>query len=120
MANAALPGQRGFGGKGGRKPGTPNKLTLEVRAAFSSFYGKVSERELLALWRRAKKKDPVKALQLFVTLCEYFVPKLSRIENTGKDGGPQVVEVRTYPVAPPEPRLTNDAAVLREREADEE
>ncbi len=72
---------------GGRKKGTPNKATQDVREAIAVFAeGNVSR---LQEWLdRIAEDDPVKAADLYVKLLEYHVPKLSRAELTGKGGGP--------------------------------
>jgi hypothetical protein len=82
-------GVKGFvkGGpkRGGRKPGTPNKDVADVRATIKL----VAERKVLELetWlNRVAKKDPDKAMSLYLNMLEYHVPKLQRTEVTGLDG----------------------------------
>ena len=120
MANSGIPGKRGLGGCGaGRAKGTGNKIDAAKKAMLLGLVNGITESELRKLWKAASKRDALGALKMYVAACEYALPKLARIEHTGAEGGPQIVEVRCYG-SPPEPRLTNDAAVLRERAADEE
>lgn len=72
---------------GGRRPGSPNKATREVREVFRAVFEKLApnaEGWILA----AGKEDPAKGADLLLRLAEYHVPKLGRLEHTGKDGGP--------------------------------
>lgn len=70
---------------GGRKRGTPNKSTADVRAAVALLaQNKVAEVER---WlAKGAKSDPLGAVRAFVQLLEYHIPKLSRTElSTGSD-----------------------------------
>lgn len=70
---------------GGRKKGTPNKSTQDVREAIAVFAkGNVSR--LQGWLDEIAEEDPGKAADLFLKLLEYHVPKLSRAEMTGADG----------------------------------
>ena len=75
---------------GGRKKGTPNKSTADVRAAIAQIaqnnVGKVQQ------WLEAIE-DPAKRVGLFLDLCEYHIPKLSRAELAGEGGGPLQVNI---------------------------
>lgn len=84
----------------GRKPGVPNKTTADARKAIADFVDGNSHR--LTEWLDAVangdpanevKPDPAKAFMLFQSVVEYHVPKLARSEVTGKDGGPQKMEL---------------------------
>lgn len=68
---------------GGRKVGTPNKATADVRAAIAL----IAQRNIgkVEAWLM-EIEDPAKRMGLFLELCEYHVPKLARTELTGKDG----------------------------------
>ena len=79
---------------GGRKPGTPNKATLQAREAIGLFVEKNAHR--LTEWLDAVaegdpeqgiKPNPIKAFELFQSVVEYHVPKLARTEMTGANGG---------------------------------
>ncbi len=82
----AKPGER----RGGRKAGTPNKVTTDVRAAIALIAERNVER--VEGWL-AEVDDPAKRVDLFLRLIEYHVPKLARSELTGPDGGPMQVHV---------------------------
>lgn len=74
---------------GGRKKGTPNKSTADVRAAIALIAQNNIEK--VQAWL-LEIDDPAKRVALFLDLCEYHIPKLARMEHTGEDGGPvQVV-----------------------------
>lgn len=81
---------------GGRKPGTPNKATADVRAAIATFAE--SNVEDFSEWVRAID-DPAKRCDIFLRAIEYHIPKLARTEMTGEGGGPLVVVTGV-----PEPR----------------
>ena len=70
---------------GGRKKGTPNKSTIEIREA----YQKLVEGNLenMTKWLDTIAKDnPEKAMDMMLKLSEYMIPKLARQEIVG-DGG---------------------------------
>lgn len=82
----------------GRKPGTPNKVTAEARAAIALFVDNNAHK--LDAWLCAVadgdpehdvKPNPAKAFELFQSVVEYHVPKLARTEITGANGGPVVI-----------------------------
>lgn len=75
------------GNPAGKPPGATNKIVIaeRVREAFSQLLDNNVDK--LEEWLiAAAKKDPVKALDLWVRISERFVPMLSRTEITGKDG----------------------------------
>ena len=79
------PGQSG--NPAGRPPGAASKIVIaeRVREAFTQLLDNNVDK--LEEWLiAAAKKDPVKALDLWVRISERFVPMLSRTEITGKDG----------------------------------
>lgn len=95
------PGER----RGGRKKGTPNKVTREfketVRLLLENNAGNV-ERWLAMVAEGdgdTVKPDPGKALDLMAKLAEYTTPKLGRTEHTGKDGNdlPRSVTINVIP-----------------------
>lgn len=79
---------RGFKA-GGRKKGTPNKASKDVRAAIGVFaqahVGK------MGTWLE-EIDDPAKRMDLYLRALEYHVPKCRAIEVTGKEGGPVVID----------------------------
>lgn len=69
----------------GRPKGTPNKATETIRNAIATFAeGNVAE--VQKLWQRVAEKDPDKALDLYVKLAEFVLPKLSRATIDGEIG----------------------------------
>ena len=82
----------GVGGKTrtsgqGRKKGVPNKTTTDVRLAIAM----IAERnvEKLEQWlAEVATTDPGKASDIFLRMIEYHIPKQSRSEVTGPNGGP--------------------------------
>ena len=85
------PGER----RGGRAPGTPNRVTTEFRETVRRLLEDNAENfgRWLTLVAEGDgtengKPDPAKALGLITGLAEYAAPKLSRAEFSGPDGGP--------------------------------
>ena len=71
--------------RAGRKPGTKNKATKQIREA----YQKLTEDNLDNMNRwlmQTAQEDPAKAMDLMLKLSEYIIPKLARQEITGQDG----------------------------------
>ena len=71
----------------GRKPGSVNKSTADVRAAMAVFAeGNVQN---FSEWmQRVAETDPGKAATLYLQAIEYHIPKLARTELVGNNGGP--------------------------------
>lgn len=74
----------------GRKAGVPNKATANAREAIARFVDGNSDR--LQGWlddiAADEKQGPKAALDAFMGLLEYHVPKLARTEHVGDGGGP--------------------------------
>lgn len=75
----------------GRVKGVPNKTTSDVRAAIAQLaeanVGRCQE------WLDAIAiKDPEKALDLYLKMIEYHIPKLARSELTGKGGAAIIIQ----------------------------
>lgn len=80
---------------GGRVKGTPNKATKEAREAFRRLVDGNSHR--LQRWLdRIARDRPDKALELFMTMAEFVIPKLSRAELTGPGGDRLIVEIKHF------------------------
>jgi len=96
---------------GGRAPGTPNKATTDARQAIASFVDgnahrltewldKVAEgvkgtevtKDGQAVEVFVVAPNPAKAFDLFQSVVEYHIPKLARMEMTGDDTKPIVIE----------------------------
>jgi len=95
---------------GGRASGTPNKATNDARQAIASFVDgnahrltewldqvangvKVIEMEGdEAVEKYVVPPNPAKAFDMFQSVVEYHVPKLARMEISGDDDKPLVIE----------------------------
>lgn len=96
---------------GGRAAGTPNKATAEARYAIAQFVDgnahrllewlnrvsdgvKVSEPDENGniMERYVVPPNPAKAFELFQSVIEYHTPKLARMEHSGNDDNPVVIE----------------------------
>ncbi|TAK84196.1 MAG: hypothetical protein EPO20_15095 [Betaproteobacteria bacterium] len=83
---------------GGRKKGTPNKASADVRAAIAL----IAERNVEAFetWL-AKIKDPARRCEVFLRVLEYHVPKLSRSDVTsGGEPLPAGVVLNVHGIRP--------------------
>ncbi len=86
---------------GGRKKGTPNKDTRELRERISDLidmhFDKLSD-DLLSL-------QPKERIEAMTKLLEYSLPKLQRVEVDAGDVSQQIIfnEVKTY-----QPETLND------------
>jgi hypothetical protein len=101
MPAGSKPGER----RGGRKKGTPNKVTREVREVLKAASELLAPE--LAGWIRKvergerdstgkdwfRRPDPKGAAELTLSMLEFAAPKLARTEVSGSDGGPLVVKV---------------------------
>jgi hypothetical protein len=65
---------------GGRLPGVPNKVTQEGRALFLAAFERMSP-DFEGWVRAAAETDPAKAAGLLVSLAEFALPKLARVEK---------------------------------------
>ena len=88
---------------GGRVAGTPNKATADARQAIGSFVDGNAHRLTSWLDKVAEgvqdsegnfivPPNPAKAFDMFQSVVEYHVPKLARMEVSGNDKHPLVVE----------------------------
>lgn len=87
-----MPAQNGHPKYGGRKKGTPNRTTADVRAAIAL----IAQRNIMRFeqWLdRVAKDDPYKAADLLLRAIEYHVPKLARSEHAGDGGGPVQAQI---------------------------
>jgi hypothetical protein len=95
---------------GGRTPGTPNKATNQARQAIASFVDGNAHR--LTEWldqvangvkvvemdgdnvveKYVVPPNPAKAFDMFQSVVEYHIPKLARMEHSGSDNQPLVIE----------------------------
>jgi hypothetical protein len=71
----------------GRKPGTPNKTTADVKAAIA----KLAQDNILRVqgWLdKVATEDPEKAIRLYLDILEYNVPKQARTVVAGDPENP--------------------------------
>ena len=83
----------GNAGKG-RPKGSPNKATAEAREAIARLVDGNAHRLNIWLDEIYETKGAEAAWKCMMDVVEYHVPKLARIETTGKDGGPQEWVIR--------------------------
>lgn len=80
-----MPYEKGHKKIGGRKKGSENKTTKDIREA----YRQLIENNLdnMTSWLKTiASKNPEKAIYILSDLSEYVLPKLQRTEHVGKDG----------------------------------
>jgi hypothetical protein len=99
-------------GKGriaGRGKGVVNKRTKDVREAIAQLAQ--ANIEHVQRWlNEIAATDPAKAMDLYLKMIEYHVPKLARTEVTGKDGKDfdQTIRVEVVHSRPKNKELTAD------------
>lgn len=87
--------------KGQKRPNQgkrgPSKVTVEFRETVQSLLD--DNRDNVAIWLKnvaegvnGTSPDPAKALDLLAKLAEFAAPKLGRIEHTGENGGPVIIQ----------------------------
>ena len=96
---------------GGRKPGSPNKVTREFRETVTRLLEDNADN--VGRWltlvadgdgTENGKPDPAKALDLMAKLAEFAAPKLSRAEVTGAAGAALIPATIVFqPVAAKDP-----------------
>lgn len=96
----------------GRKPGTPNKSTSELREALSAS-GELPVEYMLRVMRD-KSEENDRRDRMAVAAAPYLHAKLAATEITGKDGGP--IETTE---TPPRDLARAVLAVLREARIEE-
>ena len=78
-------GPKDLANRKGRPKGSKNKNTQEVREAYQNLVE--MNLENMSTWLAAVAADsPEKAFDLVIKLSEFVLPKISRMELTGKDG----------------------------------
>lgn len=94
MADKKVSGAVGNLNRAGRKPGVPNKSTIEFRQTVTKLLEDNAEN--VGRWLTlvaegdgsdSAKPDPGKALDLLAKLAEFAAPKLGRTEHVGDGGG---------------------------------
>jgi hypothetical protein len=65
----------------GRKKGVPNKATANAKQAIADFVDGNSDR--LVVWLdQIAESNPKEAFQCFMSVVEYHIPKLSRVDGS--------------------------------------
>jgi len=81
-----MPFQKGQSGNpSGRPKGTGNKTTEEIRAAFRDLT-EANIDKVQGWLDQVAAEDPNSALDKFLKLAEYVLPKLARVETTHEAG----------------------------------
>lgn len=80
-----MPFQKGRNKTGGKKKGSQNKATKDIKEAYQQLIENNLD-NLTAWLEKVAAKDPEKAIKIINDLSEYVIPKLARSEHTGKDG----------------------------------
>ena len=80
-----MPAPKGHDGQGGGRPkGSPNKTTVNARAAIADFVEGNVDR--LTGWLDSiAEDDPKAAFDSFMSVVEYHIPKLLRSENKNEN-----------------------------------
>jgi hypothetical protein len=76
----------------GRPKGSVNKATADVRTAIAHII-EHNAPKVQGWLDRTASKNPGKAMDLYIKLAEFGIPKLGRVEHTGPGGGPLTVQV---------------------------
>lgn len=80
-----MPFEKGKSKTGGKKKGTQNKTTKDIKIAYQMLIEKNLDN--MTKWlEKVAANDPAKAIYIISDLSEYVIPKLARQELTGKDG----------------------------------
>jgi hypothetical protein len=65
---------------GGKKKGTPNKATSDIKVAYKNLIE--NNLDNISLWlEEVANKNPDRALSILIDLSEFVLPKLARTEN---------------------------------------
>ena len=84
-AKSGWKGPEHLANRKGRPPGTKNKKTEAIRAAYQNLVE--MNLENMSQWINSVAADnPKEAMDLMIKLSEYVIPKLARTEVTGANG----------------------------------
>ena len=92
-ASQAAQGKKGIV-PAGKPKGVKNKTTAKAREMIASFIDGNSDRLEGWLDEIYEKEGAKGAFAAFTALLDYHVPKLQRVEHTGKDEGPQEIIIK--------------------------
>lgn len=80
-----MPFKKGKVKTGGKKKGYVDQEVKDIRNAFKMLIE--NNLDNLTDWiQQVAKDNPAKAFEMITSLAEYHIPKLARMELTGKDG----------------------------------
>ncbi len=90
---AAPKGTRPPNAGRGRVKGVPNKVTAHAKAAIALFAEGNSKH--LQRWLKQIETDDgaLAAMDTYLKVLEYHLPKLGRTEHTGDGGGPVIMQI---------------------------
>jgi hypothetical protein len=75
-----MPFQKGHKKVGGKKKGTQNKATSEIKQAYKNLIE--NNLDNITIWlEQVAEKNPDRALGILIDLSEFVVPKLARTET---------------------------------------
>jgi hypothetical protein len=77
----------------GRRKGTPNKLTTEVKQGFLAAFEKL-EPQFERWVEEVAIEDPGQAAKILVSMADFIFPRISRAVVTGDGGGPVEFVIR--------------------------
>lgn len=78
------------GGKtGGRKKGTPNRMTYEIRESFKKFVSDEFE-TFVKDWRSIK--DPKDKTEIFIKACKFVIPALQSVSLSSEGSRDKSIE----------------------------
>jgi len=81
---------------GGRKKGTPNKVTSEIKEYYSEFLSNNKEK-LQVCFDKLVEHHPERAMALFIKIGSYVLPKLKAVEfEESSEEKDNVIIIRTY------------------------
>jgi hypothetical protein len=90
--------------KRGRPPGSPNKVTKNIREKFEEIIEKKSIK--ISNWLdKVADEDPAKAIELITRMAEYVVPKLNKVGIEGEIG---ITEVKIIELPYEEAEVEDD------------
>lgn len=73
---------------GGRRKGTPNKATVEIKDKIAAFLNEYSQEQMTI---DLKELRPLERLKMFTSLVEFIVPKQNRTTIEQEDNAPSQV-----------------------------
>jgi hypothetical protein len=89
-----MPFEKGRKKTGGKKQGTENKATKDIKEAYKLLIE--NNLENLSGWlQKIAVNNPEKAIYIIADLSEFVIPKLARQEHTGANG--EAIKIDSFP-----------------------